>query len=343
MAVLLLSGMLLFTGCSSEAASGSGSYTGMDYLNAGDYETAKSTFESAIENGEDLENSYRGLGLACMGLGDYESAASAFESALDAAGAFPGSLEYDINYYLGTCYYKLGEYDKALEVFDAIVNLKPRDADAYVLRGTVKAAMDDLEGMEEDYQTAVSLDPTDYDRIVQIYQKMEEAGDAENGRTLLQQVLQDEADTIDDYNAGRLAFCIGDYETAKTHLENISGERTYEVTTLLGQTYEALGDYNYAISVYQSYLDTDTSHAEVYNQLGMCELEMGNYEDALTAFQNGLNVENNDIVQSLTFNEIIAYEYLGDFQKAKVLMEDYLNTYPGDENAKREYTFLQSR
>lgn len=341
---LLLAGLALTSCASSSGESSQGSsYSGMDYLEAGDYETAKETFSAQIDAGSSLEEAYRGLGLACMGLGDYESAASAFENALDAAGAFPRTLEYDINYYLGTCYYKLGEYDKAKEVYDAIVNLRPNDADAYVLRGTVLAAQKDTEGMEQDYQTAIDLDPADYDRVVQIYDKMAEAGDEENAKTMVSQVLEDQANSIDDYNAGRLAYCIGDYDTAKSHLENISTNRTYEVTILLGKTYEALGDYNYAISVYQGFLDSDQTHAEVYNQLGLCQLQMGNYQDALTAFQNGINVGDSDITQSLEFNQIVAYEYLEDFQKAKVLMEDYLKTYPGDESAKREYEFLKTR
>ena len=340
--LLCLSLSACSAGASTDSSQGS-SYSGMDYLEAGDYKTAKESFQTQIDSGSGLEDAYRGLGLACMGLGDYESAATALESALDAAGAFPGTKEYDINYYLGTCYYKLAKYDKALEVYDAIVNLRPRDADAYVLRGTVKAAQGDTAGMESDYRTAIDLAPTDYDRIEQIYEKMTEAGDEETAKTYISDVLQSQADTIDDYNAGRLAYCIGDYSTAKSHLENISTNRTYEVTILLGRTYEALGDFNYAISVYQGFLDSDQTHAEVYNQLGLCQLQMGNYQDALTAFQNGLSVGESEITQSLQFNQIVAYEYLGDFSKAKVLMEDYLKSYPGDENAKREETFLATR
>ena len=47
--------------------------------------------------------------------------------------------------------------------------------------------------------------------------------------------------------------------------------------------------------------------------------------------------------QSLTYNEIVAYEYLGQFKKAAVLMESYLQKYPTDEDARREYIFLNTR
>ena len=116
-----------------------------------------------------------------------------------------------------------------------------------------------------------------------------------------------------------------------------------EAYLYLGRAYEATGDYNYASSVYNSYLAKDTSNAEIYNQLGLCEIAKGDYEKALTAFQAGMNAENNGIQQTLSYNEIVAYEYLGDFQKATVLMESYLQNYPDDAKAQREYGFLSTR
>ena len=70
---------------------------------------------------------------------------------------------------------------------------------------------------------------------------------------------------------------------------------------------------------------------------------MEDYQAALTAFQAGLAIEGNQLMQVLSFNEIVAYEYLGDFKQATVLMQKYLGTYPDDEKAIREYEFLQTR
>ena len=47
--------------------------------------------------------------------------------------------------------------------------------------------------------------------------------------------------------------------------------------------------------------------------------------------------------QTLSFNEIVAYEYLGEYKKAAVLLDSYLQAYPDDETAKREKQFLQTR
>jgi TolA-binding protein len=49
------------------------------------------------------------------------------------------------------------------------------------------------------------------------------------------------------------------------------------------------------------------------------------------------------MLQSLAFNEVVAYERLGDYAKAKELLTKYMQNYPDDEEAKRELAFLESR
>lgn len=92
----------------------------------------------------------------------------------------------------------------------------------------------------------------------------------------------------------------------------------------LGKAYAATGDYNYASSVYSNYLSKQGPDAEIYNQLGLCELEKKDYQKALEAFQAGKQIEGNSLMQTLSFNEIVAYEYLQDYQKAAVLLKAYL-------------------
>ena len=47
--------------------------------------------------------------------------------------------------------------------------------------------------------------------------------------------------------------------------------------------------------------------------------------------------------QELLSNQIIAYEYSGDFESAKKTMQAYIKEYKSDEEAVREYTFLKTR
>lgn len=147
---------------------------------------------------------------------------------------------------------------------------------------------------------------------------------------------------MDNYNLGRINYYLGNYNEAKTALEQIE-TRDYSTAILLGQTYEALGDMNFASSVYQTYIASDSSRPEVYNQLGLCLLTMKDYDGALSAFQEGVSLGDSESYQSLMYNEVVAYEYLGEFDEAQTLLADYIARYPGDEDAQREYIFLQTR
>jgi len=141
----------------------------------------------------------------------------------------------------------------------------------------------------------------------------------------------------------KLSFKLEDYAQACRYLESAKGEGSAEACLFLGRAYEATGDYNYAVSVYNNYVVKDTGNASVYNQIGLCRLKQGEYQEALTAFQTAMNIEENGMMQTLAFNEIIAYEYLGEFKQASVLMENYIRTYPDDLEAQREYEFLKTR
>ena len=63
----------------------------------------------------------------------------------------------------------------------------------------------------------------------------------------------------------------------------------------------------------------------------------------LAAFKSGLENENAVSKQSLLYNVDVTYEMMGDFSEAKKQMELYLEQFPGDEKAKREYVFLSTR
>lgn len=56
-----------------------------------------------------------------------------------------------------------------------------------------------------------------------------------------------------------------------------------------------------------------------------------------------MNIEGNNMMQTLKFNEIVTYEYMGEYKTAAALMNSYLRSYPDDTTAKREYEFLQTR
>ena len=337
--------VFILTGCSSMSEDEAALIAAADAaLTAGDYQEAAKAYEEAAEAGIAPEDSLRGLGIARMGTTDYEGAQEALEAALKESNGIPGAREVDINYYLASCCYQLGDRERALEIYDAILKISPKEAPALELRGSIKVEMGQFDAGIQDLRSAISLDETDYDRMISVLQTLDKNGHREEGLQIIRSARERGGNSLSDYDRGRLSYYLEDYETAKTSLEQArSRSDDYQCASMLGQTYEKLGDYNYAVSLYQNYLTSDKSHAEIYNRLGLCLLKMGNYKDALTAFEDGLTGGDASMAQILEFNRIVALEYLGQFKKASVLMDAYMDRYPWDTEAEKEYTFLKTR
>lgn len=316
---------------------------GMQLVESLDYEGALLQFEEAQTSGENARLIARGRGLAYMGLTDYEQAVACFQEALAGSSGFPQPIDYDLNYYLAAAYTKNGQYAEAEQAYDAILALKDAEKDAYFLRGSVRLAQSDYEGAKSDFDKAVSLDARNYDRLIEIYQVLEYYGYTEVGLEYLQNVLNEGDKQLTVYDKGRIYYYMGDYQEAAVALEQSREKGGAESYLYLGKTYEAMGDYNYAANVYNSYIAQGDGNAEIFNRLGLCEMTRQDYQKALEAFQAGMQVKDNGILQTLSFNEIVAYEYLGEYQKAAVLLNNYLKNYPDDEAALREQDFLSTR
>jgi len=319
---------------------------GMAAVKEQKYEEALTLFEKAVVDGEDFELAYRGQGLAYMGLTQYENAVTSFEKALSEAGMFPSDLEYDINFYMATAKYKSGDVMGAIDIFDNILEMKDDHKDAYFLRGSAWMKLNEYEKGNADLKKAIELSKSSTDMVIAVYEVLANYGYTEEGNAYLNSLLETNLSKMSEYEKGKVYYYLEDYDNARNSLETAKNEEKGEEATILlmlGKTYEKLGDSEYAAVLYMNYLDENEGNAEIYNQLGLCKLEAGEYREALTAFEAGLAIEGNALVQSLSYNQIVAYEYLGDFSTAETLMKQYLASYPDDEAANREYIFLKSR
>ncbi|MCL2051279.1 MAG: tetratricopeptide repeat protein [Lachnospiraceae bacterium] len=315
---------------------------GFEALEARDYEAALIAFGSAEEALEDMRLLYRGRGLALMGLLQYEEALSAFEKALSFSNGIPALVDFDINYYMAAAFYITGQKERAIETYDAILTLREKDGDAYFLRGAIRAEQGLIQEARSDFDQALSLNTGNSDRLIDIYQILAGNGYHGVGEEYLRDAMEQNAGDMNNFEKGRISFYLSDYENARAYLEK-ARDFNYEAVLFLGMTYEVLADYNYAVSVYIDYIDRGNESPQIYNQLGICRINMNDYENALLAFLAGMAIEDNDILQTLRFNEIVANQFLGDFGRAAVLMDGYLSLYPDDKVAERENYFLRTR
>lgn len=307
------------------------------------YQDALDSLDLAEESGENLRLVERSRGIAYIGLSMYDEAIEAFLKCLSLSDGFPQEIDYDTNYYLAAAYTKAGRYEEALKVYNAILALDKDRDDAYFLRGNVEMNLGMHSEAIGDFDEAVKRRPKDYDMLIDIYEVLSYFDQTDAAKNYLLQALSAEDRQLDAYVMGRMYYYLGDFQKASIALEEArdkGGEKSY---LYLGLAYEAIHDYTYAASVYNSYLGKYEGSAQIYNQLGLCELQKKDYVKALNAFQAGKQLNDSAMLQNLSFNEIVAYEKMGEFETAYQLMGEYVRNYPDDEQAKREYQFLSTR
>lgn len=132
-----------------------------------------------------------------------------------------------------------------------------------------------------------------------------------------------------------------DYTNAKSCLEEAVKNGDQEGVYWQAELYWDSGNQDYAVSLYQNYLSGESpSHQDAYERVASYQISQENYDDALATLEQGIAMGDQG---SLLSSEIAVYERKSDFPTAKAKMESYLESYPDDADAAREYEFLKSR
>lgn len=333
----------MLAGCGQRE--GENTKAGFAAIEQADYTTAMQCFETAVSEGENAELAYRGMGLTYLGQADYKNAITSFEEALSNGGLFAGDLERDINFYMATALYKDGQLSKAGDLLDIIIQSKKNNSDAYFLKGCVDIELGNYDSGISYFDQAIENTKDEQSVKIRIYEELASNGYEEKGSEYLSGIL-DKANNLSDYEQGVVYFYLQDYDSARNHLglaKQSSKKNMGNIVYMLGKTYEKLGEYNYASVLYTEYLADNVGDANIYNQLGICQLELGDAQSAIQSFEKGISLGDSTMMQTLKYNQICAYEKTSNFTEAKILIEKYLMAYPDDENARRESVFLSTR
>lgn len=315
---------------------------GIKQLKEKKYEEAIASFNLSIEVGQRLAEAYRGIGIAALDLEDYPSAISAFSRSLINMDEENEGFERDVKCYLASARYDYGEKEKAIEIYSEILE-KSKDTQIYYLRGKAYLDQKEYDLAKEDFQNATS-GSKDYDLFISVYQAYADINMTSDGDEFLQKAVEIGVEEPQDYyNRGRIYYCLQNYEKAKADLIEAMNNGYEGAVLLLGKVYLAMNDTKNARETYTNYAKEYGESAQSYNGLALCDIADKKYTEALANIQKGIEGGNEQEIQSLLYNEVIVYEYLLDFKTAKDKIGEYMKKYPDDENAKKEYEFLQSR
>lgn len=284
---------------------------GMKLIEAGEYEQAIKSFEKDISAEKNLELAYEGTGIAYLRLKNYQSAILALKEALNNSKGKVRGTEIDICYYLAEAQYYNGEFEDAISTCTNLITYDEKNKNAYYFRGNLYLAVNDIDNAYKDFDKVEELLPKD----------------------------------SEEYHCtrGKINYLKGEINNAIDELNKAIEKGSNDALLYLGMIYKDKGDLQGAKEVLEKYLENDSTNAQVYSVLGMCEVQNENYEKALEYFEKGLPHATGNAWAEIMKNEVAVYEKQGDFEKAKEVMAQYIEVCPNDEAAMREYEFLKTR
>lgn len=337
---------------------------GVVYLADGDLEKSKADFDNAVKNDEnnyelyaDIYKNLNDKGYETEGI-EYLNKALALKDSKD-----NGLNKGMIYYYLGDTTNALTELSKAKSAGDIKANLYL--GKVYELTGDIQSAVSLYEEYlasgekvsvtvtENNPQAEESIstqkDTADSDKEADSSDKTAEDDKQAEGEAKDKDETADksESDNKDEAADKNETDSKDKEEDSKDKVEddkdagnNASDSSKSDKEETDNKTGNTGTDKNSTTTLMVSSVDDAGS---VYNTIGLCRMEEGNYDDAISNFALGIAVNEGETVQELMFNEAVAYEYKGDFKTAKQKMKNYIAKYPNDNKAAREYEFLKSR
>ncbi len=336
---------LILSGCGEETFDYTTNYgQGIRALESGDYQTAFTFFQSAINNDGQEAEGRRGQGIAQMGLGDMNQAITLFESAVKAV-KYPAQNKdfiMDCEFYEGQACLDSEQYDKALTIYDSLLD-GDRAGEAFLMRGRVYLNMEKYGQAAADFQHAVELDPS-YEIYLQVYEAYVSCNRQADGAVFLKNALSIEPQSGEDnYQLGRICYELKDYDNAKQYLNKALDAGVQGAAVLLGKTCLDDGDVDGARTMYQRCIDKNLAVSAGYNGLAICDIQDGDVDAAQEHITEGLEASDTTMKEELMYNEIVVCEMKGDYDTASSKMAAFLSAYPSNETAIRENKFISGR
>lgn len=302
-----------------------------------------SIFTGCSSTRKELQREYRIEGIHAMEAGQYEEALEFFQQALDQSLGKVGEIEMDICFYKAKTQFLLEDVEGALDTYTAIIAYN-ENPEAYFLRGNMHYYIENEEEAFKDYEKAVENGATDYELYLGIYEVLAHKDRKEEGEKYLKKALDIKGDeAYDKMQKGRIHFLLGD-ESLAIQLLNEASEEYMESYFYLFQIYDAKGDSDMALRYLNNYmkLEENLDSYKLYD-MGTSLMQQKKFENAIECFNKALELEKVPNRQSIMKNLVVSYEKIGNFKEATVVMKKYIELYPDDEEAKREYTFLETR
>lgn len=146
--------------------------------------------------------------------------------------------------------------------------------------------------------------------------------------------------------AGNLDIAEKEYAFAQETMEKEKEEAAFGAVTAvssIADAYRRAGEYDKAVDFCSQALDDGIAGPEIYNQMGLSMMEAERYDEAVSYFEQGINMGDEEQSRRMMYNLGVVYEKRGDFSRALETFRNYVARYGSTTELEKEIAFLESR
>ncbi len=332
---------------------------GMALNGIGRYDDAIKQFQKAYQDTDNKiskqnnKKLYFGEAVAYYEMNDYSKVIKACDEAL-------AIDQYDdMNGKLGkmkaAAYEFMGNFDDALKTYTELLK-DSKLSNIYIARAGLYERLGDIKKAAADYESALEVDKNCYNANFALYNiyKNDDGKIFKDGSkradNIISKITGAKMESAEELmQLGRAYYCIGDYSSATSNLEQSLKDGCDEALYYLGEVKMADNDYKEAISKFDEYINkvgetniNGTNIPQAYNQIAGCYIMLGDYDNAENYIEKGTALGVTTAGRMLGKNKVILYEKTSQYKKAKKAAKQYLAEFPSDEDMKKELSFINT-
>ena len=258
---------------------------GILFASRGEYEIAIMDFTEAIKLEPSLISAYMLRGRALEASVSFVTGTGKNFSSIDTVFVVGQSIPTE----------RLEVFKRAMEDYNQVIRLDPKNDKAYKNRGGIYVAMGDYDRAIVDLNQSIRLNPDNYGAYIS-------RGSANDGK-------------------GNYDSAINDFNQAI----RIKPDNPMAYTNR-GTEYSAKGDYDRAIADYNQAIRLDPNYANAYSNRGVAYFKKGDYDRAVADFTQAIRLYPNFAVAYR--NRGFAYFKKGDYDRAIADFNQAIRIYP---------------
>ena len=261
--------------------------------------------------------------------GDYNRALEESEPILQAQ-----PRNFDILMIAGTVRLKKGEAGPALDLFNRAKEVNPTDATPQINMGAAYVVQKKYGQALTAYEEALKLDPDRIDALGSIAQVLALQGNQKAGFERVQQQLAKTKNKAEVYQLlGQLSMDQQDYENALSYLQKAVALKPdlFSAAHLIASTYMAQKKFDQAIAESEKIIQKNPRATQSYMLLGVLHDQKQQYDQANRYYKKVLELDKNSALaaNNLAWNYA---QYGGDLDAALTLAQKARELSPNDEN-----------